>query len=474
MPPSDTRPAAHRVADLITDYLSGVGRYDVFPNTSPGDVRRALPSAPPSAPETLDAILDDYESMIVPNITHWNHPRFFAYFSITGSAPGVLGEALAAVLNLNGMVWRSSPALTELEELVCDWVRQMLDLPEAFVGHINDTASMSTFLALAAARHRATNGSCRTEGLAGRRDLPPLTLYASEESHSSVEKAAIGLGFGSVNVRRIATDEVLRLRVDALEQAIRRDQEAGCLPTAVVATVGTTSTTTIDPVDAIGTVCRREGLWLHVDAAYAGSAAVCPEYRELMRGIETADSIVVNPHKWMFTPVDCSLLYVRDPQLLKETFSLVPPFLRTPESGVTNLMDYGLQLGRRFRALKLWMVIRAFGVQGIQARIRHHCALAQEFAAWVDESPDFEVVVPVPFSLVCLRAITGESTDAEDRLNAALVDAVNRTGRVFLSATEVRGRPVIRVAIGNLRTERADLEELWALLQRTARDLRAS
>lgn len=456
--PEEFRAAMHRVADIVADYLEGAGRYPVLPRISPGDVARELPAAPPAAPEPWDLLLDDYLRLIEPNVTHWNHPGFMAYFAITGSGPGILGEALAAGLNTNAMLWRTGPAPTELEERVCDWLRQMMDLPPEFSGHINDTASISSLLALAAARHRLPGLDVRARGLSGRPEVPPLTVYTSDQAHSSIDKAAIVLGVGSDNVRRIASDDEFRMSLPALEAAITKDRLEGRLPMAVVATLGTTSTTSVDPIAPIADLCAREGIWLHADAAYAGSAAICPEYRALMNGIERADSIVVNPHKWLFTPVDCSVLYVRDPALLKAAFSLVPEYLRTEESGVTNLMDLGVQLGRRFRSLKLWFVIRSFGVEGLRERIREHCAIAKELAARIEAHPRFELAAPVPFSAVCFRAV------GDQDLNERLLAKVNAAGPFFLSHTSLKGRYTLRVAIGNLRTTREHVDALWDLL----------
>lgn len=462
LPPDEFRAAMHRVADIVADYLEGVGHYPVLPPVSPGDVAGQLPAAPPGAPEPWDLLLDDYLRLIEPNVTHWNHPGFMAYFAITGSGPGILGEALAAGLNTNAMLWRTGPAQTELEERVCDWLRQMMDLPPGFFGHINDTASISSLLALAAARHRLPGLDVRAKGLSGRPEVPGLTVYTSDQAHSSIDKAAIVLGLGSENVRRIASDGAFRMSVPALKDAIAKDRAHGLLPMAVVATAGTTSTTSIDPIPAIADLCAQEGIWLHADAAYAGSAAICPEIRALMPGLERADSIVVNPHKWLFTPVDCSVLYVRDPALLKAAFSLVPEYLRTDESGVTNLMDLGVQLGRRFRSLKLWFVIRSFGVEGLRERIREHCALARELAEKIEGHPRFELAAPVPLSAVCFRAV-GEGVEG-DRFNERLLARVNAAGPFFLSHTGLNGRYTLRVAIGNLRTTREHLDALWRLI----------
>jgi len=475
IPPEEVRAALHRAADRIADYLGTVERYPVVPPVVPGDIGKALPAAPPVDPEPLDRVLDDYERLIEPNVTHWNHPGFLAYFGITGSGPGIVAETLAAALNVNAMLWRTGPAPTELEERVCDWLRQMMDLPADFRGHINDTASTSSLVALAAARHSLPL-DIRVRGLAGRPDMPPLVVYASDQAHSSIDKAAIVLGIGQENVRRVASDADFRLSVPALIEAIAKDRAAGRLPMAVVATVGTTSTTSIDPVPEIADLCAREEIWLHVDAAYAGSAAICPELRALMPGIEHADSLVVNPHKWLFTPVDCSVLYVRDQELLRAAFSLVPEYLRTDEPGVTNLMDLGFQLGRRFRSLKLWMVIRAFGVEGLRERIREHCAIARELAARIEADPGFELAAPAPFSAVCFRALPKDldaSPEEQDRFNERLLARVNAAGPFLLSPTVLHGRLTPRVAIGNLKTSRKHIDELWRLISESAAELRA-
>ncbi len=464
LPPDEFRAAMHRVADLVADYLEGVGDRPVLPAVSPGDVKRVLPSAPPEEAEPVETILDDYLRVIEPNVTHWNHPGFFAYFAITGSGPGILGATLAAALNNNAMLWRTGPASTELEERVCDWLAQMMDLPRDWHGHLNDTASSSSLVALAAARHSLPL-DVRAKGLSG---LPPLTVYASDQAHSSIDKAAIVLGVGQENIRRVESDEAFRMSVPALEEAIARDRSEGRLPMAVVATVGTTSTTSIDPVPEIADVCAREGIWLHVDTAYAGAAAICPEYRALMPGIERADSLVVNPHKWLFTPVTCSTLFVRDPVLLKAAFSLVPEYLRTAEaSEVTNLMDLGFQLGRPFRSLKLWMVIRAFGAEGLRQRIREHCAMARELAGWIESDPHFELAAPVPFSTVCFRA---RAEKDQDRLNERLLARINAAGPFFLSHTGLKGRYTLRVAIGNLRTGREHVAALWKLIVKSLQE----
>lgn len=464
MPAAELRTALLRAVDLVVDYVTNLERYPVAPRIRPGDVRRQLPATPPTEPEPLGNLLDDYRRHIEPNTTHWNHPGFMAYFPVTGSGPGIVGELLSAALNVNAMLWRTGPAQTELEEHACDWYRQMLGLPPEFRGHINDTASMSSLLALAAAREKASGLDIRRRGMAGRRDLPPLTIYCSDQAHSSIDKAVVTLGIGLDNLRRIESDAQFRMRVDALEAAIAADKAAGRRPIAIVATVGTTSTTSVDPLAPIAAIARREDMWLHVDGAYALAAAICPEFRPLFDGLAQADSIVTNPHKWLFVPVDCSVLFVRDPDLLRRAFSIVPDYLTTPETGVTNLMDYGVQLGRRFRALKLWMVIRAFGVRGLQERIRYHCALARQFAAWVEGHGGMELVAPVPFSTVCFRAIPELPPQEQDRFNERLLAEINAAGPVFLSHTRLRGRYVLRLSVGNLRTTPAHLATAQELI----------
>jgi aromatic-L-amino-acid decarboxylase len=470
IPNQELRRALHEVADLIADYVGGVADRPVLPDVEPGAVRAALPTSPPERPEAIDAVLADYRRLIEPNVTHWNHPGFMAYFGITASGPGIVGEALAAALNVNAMLWRTSPAATELEEVVCDWLRQMVGLPEGFLGHVNDTASVSTFLALAAARHGLADLDIRRLGLAGRAEVPVLRVYCSDQAHSSVDKAVMALGLGHDNLRHVASDSDFRLDPAALREAIAADRAAGHRPMAVVATIGTTSSTSVDPVASVAEICAEEGLWLHVDAAYAGSAAICPELRGMFAGWERADSIVVNPHKWLFTPVDCSVLLVREVDRLRSAFSLVPEYLRTTEEGeVTNLMDLGIQLGRRFRALKLWMVIRRFGVEGLREAIAEHCRLARQLASWIEADPAFELCAPVPFSVVCFRW-RGPGLDEPEieARNRRLLDAVNRAGPVFLSHTSLAGRWVLRVAIGNLKTAERHVAQAWDLIRRAA------
>ena len=471
----------HALVEWIAEYLNGTERYPVLSRSAPGALRDALPAAPPATGLPFDETLRDFERLILPGITHWNHPGFFAYFAITGSAAGVLAEFLSAALNVQAMLWRTSPAATELEEVTLDWLRQLLGLPAGYEGVIYDTASIASLHALAAARHRAVP-DVRRRGLAGRSDLGPLRVYASTEAHSSIDKAVMTLGLGHDAFVRVPVDAEFRMRPEALRDAVAGDRARGATPLAVVATVGTTSTTSVDPVAEVALLCREQRLWLHVDAAYAGAAALVPGTRDVLGGCGEADSLVVNPHKWLFVPFDLSALYCRHMDTVRAAFSLTPDYLRTPEAGaVRNLMDTGVQLGRRFRSLKLWAVLRHFGSDGIRDRLAEHMRLARLFAGWVDESPDFERLAPVPFSVVCFRAAPdgandGAATDdgpagvggaagaALDALNERLLEAVNATGDVFLSHTRLRGRFAIRLAIGHVRTEERHVRRAWELL----------
>ena len=464
------REAAHVVADVIADYVENVERYAVFPPIEPGSLRPLFPTAPPEDAEAIDAILADYDRLVVPNATHWQHPGFMAYFATTASGPGILGEMLTAALGQNPMLWRTSPIGTELEEVVVDWLRQALELPDGVDGLLTDTASTSSLIALAAARE-ATGLDIAARGLAGRDEVPPLRVYASQEAHSSIEKACMTLGLGRENLVRIDVDDDFALRPQALEDAIDADRAAGRRPIAIVATVGTTSSTAIDPVLRIADIAERERVWLHVDAAYAGAVALIPERRAAFDGWERADSVVVNPHKWLFTPLDASLLLTRRIGDLRAAFSLVPEYLRTldRESPVRDYNEFTPQLGRRFRALKLWIQLRWFGLAGLRERIERHIEMAAEFARWVDDAPDWERLAPVPFSTVCFRWNPGGLGDEElDARNATIMDAVNRTGEVFLSHTKLRGTFTIRLSVGNLRTEARHVERAWTLLREAA------
>jgi aromatic-L-amino-acid decarboxylase len=463
MDPESFRREAHRLADWIADYLASSSRFPVLAQVRPGEIREQLPSEAPESGESFDEILSDFERIILPGVTHWNHPGFFAYFAITASAPGILGEFLAAALNQQAMLWRTSPAATELEQVTLRWLQRLLALPDIFEGVIYDTASISTLHALAAARERAVP-QVRERGMAGRADLGEYRVYCSDQTHSSIDKSVILLGLGQSSLRKISSDDQFRMQPHALRKAIQEDRRAGITPVAVVATVGSTSTTSIDPLQDISEICVENGVWLHVDAAYAGVAAMTPEYQDLLSSAGTADSFVVNPHKWLFTPFDCSVLYCRHMDLLRSAFSLVPDYLQTSDpSAVRNLMDTGIQLGRRFRALKLWMVMRHFGADGLRERLSEHMRLARLFAAWVDDSPDFERLAPVPFSVVCFRAV--RERDAEsDAINEHVLEIVNRGGEVFLSHTRLNGRFAIRLAIGNLHTTEEHVRRAWTLL----------
>ncbi|MGB7922145.1 MAG: pyridoxal-dependent decarboxylase [Pyrinomonadaceae bacterium] len=473
MPEDEFRSALHRVADWIADYRARIEELSISPTVAPGDITAHLQPAPPEEAAPLDEILRDFENLIVPGLVHWGHPSFLGYFGSTTTAPGILGEMLAAALNVSAMTWRTSPAATELESLVLDWIRRMLELPAEFTGVVYDTASVAVLHALAAAREGLAL-EVRERGLCGRRDVPPLRLYASDQAHSSVEKAAIMLGVGERNVRRVASDAAYRMDSAHLRHAILEDLREGLLPLAVIATVGTTSTASVDNVEEIAALCREHRLWLHVDAAYGGAMALLPEGRHLMNGVAAADSVVVNPHKWLFVPLDFSALYVRRPELLRATFSLVPEYLRgDAEQAERNYMDYGVQLGRRFRALKAWMVFRAFGRRGLAARVREHVRLARLFASWMESDPRFELLAPVTMGVVCFRNLRRESDGGEppsdeelNERNRRLVEAVNATGLTYLTHTILHGRVAMRLAVGNVLTTERHLAQVYDLIKR--------
>lgn len=471
--PDDFRRYGHQAVDWIAEYFAHPERYPVLSRARPGEIRDALPLGPPEESESFDLILRDFEDIIIPGMTHWNHPAFFAYFAISSTGPGILGELLSAALNVNVMLWRTSPAASELEDRALDWLRQLLGLPPAFEGVIYDTASVATLVALTAARE-ATGLDIRALGMAGRPDLPPLRVYCSEQAHSSVEKDAITIGIGQDGVRKIPTDAEYRMDIGALRQAIEEDRAAGLLPFCVVATVGTTATTSIDPVPAIADLCAEHQLWLHVDAVYGGMTAIIPEMRWVLEGCERADSVVFNPHKWLFTPIDLSAFYSRRLEAVRDAFSLVPEYLRTPEDPhVRNYSDYGMQLGRRFRALKLWFVLRSYGRQGLIAHLREHIRLAREFAAWIDEASGWERLAPTPFSTVCFRAHpAGMDEAALEALNETIMTAVNASGEAFLSHARLNGVLTLRLAIGNAQTRHEHVHRTWTLLQEAAASAR--
>lgn len=455
----------HEFVDWIAGYFDHIEDLPVLAAIEPGDLKAKLPATPPPHSEPMDQILADLDRLIVPALTHWSHPSFFAYFATSTSAPGIFGELLAAAFDNKAMLWRTSPASTELEEVTLDWLRQMMGLDPGMIGIIYDTASVSSMHAIAAARE-GVEQRVREEGMSGRPDLPLLRVYVSEHAHSSIEKAVITLGLGQRGLRKIPVDRAFRMDAKALANAIAEDKRNGYIPFCIVATVGTTSSSSIDPIAEIVPIGEEHAMWLHVDAAYAGSAAIVPEFRHILDGCHRADSLVVNPHKWLFTPFDLSVLYCRHMDLLRRAFSLVPEYLRTPEQEkVRSGSDYGIQLGRRFRALKLWMVMRYFGHDGLAARIREHCRLARLFASWVDESDEWEVLAPVPLGLVCFRARPKDAApEALDALNEAIMHGVNATGRALLSHTRLNDKLTLRLAVGNIRTTEKHVRQVWELL----------
>jgi aromatic-L-amino-acid/L-tryptophan decarboxylase len=474
----DFRRFGYQLIDWIADYFDRIEELPVLAQIEPGSLKAQLPSKPPDHGEPMEKILQDIDSLIVPALTHWSHPAFFAYFATSTSAPGIFGELLTAAFDNKAMLWRTSPASTELEEVALDWLRQMMGLDTEMSGIIYDTASVSSMHAIAAARE-GVEQRIREEGMSGRSDLPLLRVYVSEQSHSSIEKGVITLGLGQRGLRKIPVDSEFRMLPRALAAAIEEDKSEGIVPFCVVATVGTTSTSSIDPVPEIVPICERHQLWLHVDAAYAGSAAVVPELQHILAGCERADSLVTNPHKWLFTPFDLSVLYCRHMDLLRRAFSLVPEYLRTPEQEkVRSGSDYGIQLGRRFRALKLWMVIRYFGRDGLAARIREHCRLASLFASLVEDSPDWELLAPTPLALVCFRATPHRGGETElarakrlDQLNEAIMHSVNASGKALLSHTRLNDKITLRLSIGNIRTTEMHVRRIWALLNEQLRQL---
>jgi aromatic-L-amino-acid decarboxylase len=461
------RQFGYQFVDWVAEYLEEVEKYPVVSRVKPGEVMIALPSSPPPHAEPMEIIFNDFKKIILPGITHWQHPSWFGYFPANNSPASVLGEILTAGIGAQCMIWQTSPAAAELEELVLEWLRQMLGLPEGMAGVIQDTASTATLCALISAREKATDFQSNQRGL-----KENLVVYASDQTHSSIEKGVKIAGYGRDNLRLIPTDEAYALIPEKLEQAVIEDKKKGLKPACVVATLGTTSSTAIDPLAAIGKICRRHGIWLHVDAAFAGSAALLPEMRWMLEGAEHMDSFVFNPHKWLFTNFDCSAYFVEDPAALVRTFEIHPEYLKTEiDAQVKNFRDWGIQLGRRFRALKLWFVIRSYGVEGLKAILREHIRLAQLFKSWVEEHPKFEIMAPVPFSLVCFRLNDGREEKALDSLNKKLLENINATGKVFLTHTSLRGRFVLRLAIGQRTTQERHVREAWSLVASKAEEL---
>ena len=462
MPKEDFRRFGHEIVDWIADYFENIESFPVLSQNEPNELKNALPKSAPETGEDFAEVLKDVDKLILPAVTHWNHPNFHGLFSTSTSSVGVFGEMLSAAFDMKAMLWRTSPASTELEPVVLDWLRQMMNLPPDFHGVIYDTASVSTLHAIAMAREKL-NVNIRELGMSGRDDLPLLRIYCSEQTHNSIDKAVILLGLGQKSLVKIPANERFEMDVKRLRQAIRNDISAGFSPFCVVPTIGTTSSSSVDDVERVADICERNDLWLHVDTAYAGSAAIVPEFQKYFKGMTRADSIVTNPHKWLFTPFDLSVLYVRDLDLLKKTFSLVPEYLKVSET-VTNQMDYGIQLGRRFRSLKLWFVMRYFGQEGLVERIREHCRLAKLFAGWVEKSEDFEMLAPVPFALVCFRACP-KNGDNLDALNEKIMNEINASGEAYLSHTKLNGKFTLRLSVGSIRIEERHLRKVWDLLK---------
>ena len=457
----------HEFVDWLADYMKNVENLPVMSRMNPGEIKAQIPAEAPSKAESMDRIFDDFKTIILPGMTHWQHPGWHAYFPANNSPASVLAEMLTAGLGAQGMVWQTSPAAAELEDAVLEWLRKMLGLPEGMAGVIQDTASTATLCALLSAREKATDFESNEIGL-----KRGLTVYASEETHSSIEKGVKIAGYGRDNLRLIPTDAEFALIPGKLEEAIRKDKEQGLQPACVVATLGTTSSTAVDPLRAIGGIARRHGAWLHVDAAYAGTAAVLPEMRWMLDGAEFMDSFVFNPHKWMLTNFDCSAYYVKDPGWLLRTFEIHPEYLKTGvDPYVKNYRDWGIQLGRRFRALKLWFVIRSYGVEGLQAFVREHLRLARLFKGWVETEPNFELMAPVRFGLVCFRLNDGRDIGALNRLNKELLDRLNATGKVYLSHTVLNGKFSLRMVIGQRTTAERHVRAAWELIRSISSEL---
>ena len=473
MSPEEFRAAAHEMVDWMADYMHDVHRMHVVPTIDPGHVKHRLPETPPDRGESWETIFDDFKKIIVPGMTHWNHPGWFAYFPANNSPASILAEMATATFGSQCMSWATSPAATELEQVTMEWLRKMLGLPDDFTGVIQDTASTATLVAMLTARERATGFTFNEKGAAAE-GADKLCVYASNQAHSSVEKAVKLAGLGLERFRQIAVDENFAIIPEELEKAIEADIAAGLKPCAVVGVTGSTSSTAIDPLRTIGEICQKYDIWFHVDAAYAGAAALLAEKRKIIDGVGYADSFVFNPHKWLFTNFDCSAYFVRDKEALLKTFALTPEYLKTlHDDNVVNFRDWGIQLGRRFRALKLWFVIRSFGVDGLKAKIRDHIAFANSFRMWVEESPLFDLMAPAPLGLVCFRFKPDGVTDEKkiDELNAKLLQDVNSTGKIHITHSVLNGKYVMRFCVGQLWTKRADVEDAWELIEEKAEAL---
>ena len=470
VPIAEFRKQLHELADWIADYREKIGERPISRNVQPGEILSQLDRDAPEIGTPFEKIFTDINRVIVPGIAHWAHPQFMSYFGCTTTNPGILAETITGALNVNAMTWRTAPAATELETLVLDWLRQWLQLPNEFTGVVYDTASISTMHALATAREQIAPNT-RKLGLSGR-DLPRFRIYTSDQAHSSIEKGAIALGIGEDNVQRVPSDAEFRLEVAALRAMVERDVAEKFKPLAVVATVGTTSTANVDPVPEIAKICREHKMWLHIDGAYGAGLALLPECKSITAGWNEADSIVVNPHKMLFVPLDFSALYMRDIGRLRRLFTLSPEYvhLRDPDNTEINYMDYGVQLGRRFRALKAWVVWRAFGREGIAARIRDHLRLANLLVDWIKADKRFELAAPVVMPVVCFRFVAADK-DKIDILNSEIVERINASGRGYITQTKLRGRTVMRVGLGNILTTEQHLRNVWQLIQRTAGEI---
>jgi aromatic-L-amino-acid decarboxylase len=464
---AEFRKFGHAFVDWVAGYLENVGELPVRPEVKPGEIIARLPKEAPRTGEAMADIFTDFKEIILPGMTHWQHPGWFAYFPANNSPPSILAEILTAGMGAQCMIWQTSPAAAELEEAVMEWLRRMLGLPEGMAGVIQDTASTATLCALLTAREKATGFAVNERGLQER-----LAVYASAEAHSSIDKAVKIAGYGIKQLRRIPTDRNFAMVPEALERAIRGDREQGLVPACVVATLGTTSSAAVDPLLPIGEICRRQGVWLHVDAAYGGSAGILEELNWMFDGVEAVDSLVFNPHKWLLTNFDCSAYFVKDPDLLTKTFEINPEYLKTGvDAEVKNYRDWGIQLGRRFRALKLWFVLRSYGVDGLKAILREHLRLAQQFRGWVESDPRFELMAPVHFGLVCFRFNDGSPEAELSNINRSIMDKVNASGRVYLTHTVLGGRYCLRLSVGQRTTEEKHVRTARELVLRAAEDL---
>ncbi len=464
----DFRKHGYKLIDWIADYYENLEDLPVISQVQPNWLKNNLPKSAPNIGEDFADVLSDVDKLILPAITHWNHPNFHGLFSTSTSSVGIFGEMLSATFDVKAMLWRTSPAATELEQVTLDWLRQMVNLPESFKGIIYDTASVSTMHAIAVAREKL-NLNIRENGMSGRKDLPLLRVYCSEQTHSSIDKALLMLGLGKKSLTKISTNERFEIDTEKLNEAIETDKRNGILPFCVIPTIGTTSTSSVDNIEKVADICEKHNLWMHVDAAYAGSAMIVPELQHFAKGWERADSIVMNPHKWLFTPFDLSVLYVKDLELLKQSFTLVAEYLKTTED-VENMMDYGIQLGRRFRALKLWFVMRYFGQTGLIERIREHLRLTNLLKTWIESDENWEILAPVPFALVCFRACP-RNVENLDELNERLMNEINASGLAYLSHTKLNGIFTLRVSIGAIRVEEKHIEKLWNILNENLKKL---